>query len=57
MYNFTYNVNDPNCPSNDNATVTVNVSAVMVTFTALADLCIDAGVQSGIGGGAPLGGV
>ena len=28
-----------------------------VTFTALADLCIDAGVQAGLGGGTPTGGV
>jgi hypothetical protein len=28
-----------------------------VTFTALPDLCIDAGVQSGLGGGLPTGGV
>ncbi|MEL6865197.1 MAG: hypothetical protein AAFP19_12290, partial [Bacteroidota bacterium] len=28
-----------------------------VTFTALADLCINAGVQSGLGGGTPTGGV
>ena len=27
------------------------------TFTALADLCIDAGVQTGLGGGMPIGGV
>ena len=29
----------------------------VVSFTALADLCIDAGVQSGLGGGSPAGGV
>ncbi len=29
----------------------------VVTFTALTDLCIDAGVQAGNGGGAPAGGV
>ncbi|MDF1699432.1 MAG: hypothetical protein P1U56_26505, partial [Saprospiraceae bacterium] len=28
-----------------------------VTFTALADLCLDAGVQAGLGGGAPTGGI
>jgi len=28
----------------------------MVAFTALADLCIDAGVQAGLGGGTPTGG-
>ena len=28
-----------------------------VTFTALADLCINAGVQTGLGGGSPTGGV
>ncbi len=37
-------------------TVTVNVNPT-VTFTAPADLCIDAGVQAGLGSGSPTGGV
>jgi len=35
------------------SSVTVNI----VSFTALSDLCIDAGVQTGLGGGSPSGGV
>ncbi|QIE58286.1 HYR domain-containing protein [Rasiella rasia] len=30
---------------------------IVVTFTAPADLCVDAGVQAGLGGGSPTGGV
>ena len=32
-------------------------STVSATFTALSDLCIDSGIQAGLGGGAPTGGV
>ncbi len=32
-------------------------TSVSTSFTALADLCIDAGVQAGLGGGTPTGGV
>ena len=31
--------------------------SIVVTFTAPADLCVDAGVQAGLGGGTPTGGV
>ena len=42
----------------DSATDQVEVFApVTGTFTALADLCIDAGTQTGLGGGLPVGGV
>ncbi|MEM9822240.1 MAG: hypothetical protein AAF985_14250, partial [Bacteroidota bacterium] len=42
----------------NSATDDVAVFAVgAVTFTAPADLCIDAGVQTGLGGGSPAGGV
>ncbi|MFT5860865.1 MAG: hypothetical protein ACI865_002981, partial [Flavobacteriaceae bacterium] len=38
--------------------ITITVNALpTVTFTALADLCIDAGVQAGLGSGTPTGGV
>ncbi|MEM0519353.1 M6 family metalloprotease domain-containing protein [Aequorivita flava] len=40
----------------DSASDTVEVLPAGVTFTALADLCINAGVQTGLGGGAPAGG-
>ena len=39
------------------ATYDINVLASgTVSFTALADLCIDAGIQTGLGGGTPTGG-
>ncbi|WP_034062648.1 beta strand repeat-containing protein [Lacinutrix jangbogonensis] len=42
----------------DSANDDVEVFALpMVTFTALADLCLDSGVQTGLGGGAPTGGI
>ncbi|MFT6503562.1 MAG: hypothetical protein ACJASQ_003700 [Crocinitomicaceae bacterium] len=44
------------CPNSSGVSVTINAGAA-VTFTALADLCIDAGVQAGLGGGLPTGGV
>jgi len=34
-----------------------NMSLIALTFAAPADLCLDAGVQSGLGGGTPTGGV
>ncbi|MDB3906151.1 hypothetical protein N9355_01620, partial [Crocinitomicaceae bacterium] len=44
------------CPNSSIVSVTIQ-AAVSVTFTALADLCIDEGVQTGLGGGLPTGGV
>ena len=39
-------------------TISLNINAdPTVTFAALADLCIDAGVQTGLSGGSPIGGV
>jgi hypothetical protein len=35
----------------------LEVSLPTVTFTAAADLCIDAGIQSGLGSGTATGGV
>ncbi|MDT0622607.1 BspA family leucine-rich repeat surface protein [Croceitalea vernalis] len=42
--------------TSDAATLTVNPMPT-VSFTALADLCIDSGVQTGLGGATPTGGV
>ncbi|MBX2827118.1 MAG: HYR domain-containing protein [Flavobacteriaceae bacterium] len=56
-HTLTYTFTDANgCSAS--ATDDVEVFALpSVTFTALADLCVDAGVQTGIGGGSPTGGV
>ncbi|TXD71540.1 M6 family metalloprotease domain-containing protein, partial [Aequorivita antarctica] len=57
IHTLTYNFTDP-CGSSLNASDDVEVfSAVAATFTALANLCIDAGVQTGLGGGTPTGGI
>ena len=56
-HTITYSYTDGNGCSNT-ATDDVGVFALPTpSFTALADLCIDAGVQSGLGGGSPSGGV
>lgn len=53
---ITYTFTDGNgCSDSDQTTFTVAFPNVQ--FTALADLCIDAGVQAGLGGGTPIGGV
>ena len=39
------------------ADVDIEVFSAAATFTAPADLCIDAGIQTGLGGGTPVGGV
>ena len=44
------------CTATSSVAVTVN-SSPTVSFTAPADLCIDAGTQTGLGGGSPSGGV
>lgn len=44
-------------PNADLSPVPFASIAIVATFTALADLCIDAGVQTGLGGGSPTGGV
>ncbi|QCE41464.1 T9SS type A sorting domain-containing protein [Psychroserpens sp. NJDZ02] len=44
------------CPTSSNESVTVN-AVTAVTFTAPADLCVDAGVQAGLGSGTASGGV
>jgi hypothetical protein len=54
-YTVTYTTTGA-CPNSSGVSVTVNAST-SVTFTALADLCVDAGVQSGLGSGAVAGGV
>ncbi|MEM9919275.1 MAG: hypothetical protein AAF990_14325, partial [Bacteroidota bacterium] len=52
-----YTVTDANgCSNSASFTVTVNAGPT-VTFTALADLCLNDGVQTGLGGGSPTGGV
>ncbi|MEQ9298489.1 MAG: hypothetical protein RIF33_08000, partial [Cyclobacteriaceae bacterium] len=56
-HTITYSFTDTNGCTNT-ATDDIEVFALpTVTFTALADLCIDAGVQAGLGGGTPTGGV
>ncbi len=54
-YTVTYNTAGT-CPNSSNVSVTINALPT-VTFTALADLCVNAGVQAGLGGGSPTGGV
>ena len=57
VHTITYTFTDGNGCTNS-ADDDVEVFALpVVTFTALADLCIDAGVQTGLGGGTPTGGV
>ncbi|MFT4536808.1 MAG: hypothetical protein ACI9P5_004185, partial [Saprospiraceae bacterium] len=57
VHTITYSYTDTNGDITS-ASDDVEVFALpVVTFTALADLCIDAGVQSGEGGGTPTGGV
>ncbi|MEZ4931472.1 MAG: choice-of-anchor D domain-containing protein [Saprospiraceae bacterium] len=58
----TYSLNDYVYMPFLTAPTTVNsvvdcANAVTVSFTAPADLCVDAGVQTGLGGGTPTGGV
>ncbi|MDH7444355.1 T9SS type A sorting domain-containing protein [Aquimarina sp. 2201CG14-23] len=55
-HTLTYTYTDGNGCTNS-ASDDVEVLGPTVTFTALADLCIDAGVQAGLGGGTPTGGV
>jgi len=52
-YNFT-NANGCSGSANDNVEV---FALPIVTFTALADLCVNAGVQAGLGSGLSIGGV
>ena len=56
--NITIYIYDENgsCSSEEFFTVDVNPLPVL-TFTTLADLCIDAGVQAGAGGATPVGGI
>ena len=57
VHTITYDYTDANgCSSSASDDVEV-FDLPVVTFTALADLCIDAGVQAGLGGGTPPGGV
>ena len=44
------------CPNTSSVVVTIQASSTS-TFTALADLCLNAGVQTGLGSGTPTGGV
>jgi hypothetical protein len=55
LHTVTYLTTGP-CPSSSNVNVTIN-ALPSVTFTTLNDLCIDAGNQTGLGGGLPTGGV
>ncbi|WP_034062129.1 LamG-like jellyroll fold domain-containing protein [Lacinutrix jangbogonensis] len=55
-YTITYTTTGT-CPNSSDVSVTINASTT-VTFTALADIALDAGVQTGIsGGGMPIGGI
>jgi hypothetical protein len=57
IHTVSYTFTDANGCSNT-ATDNIEVFALpTVTFTALADLCLNAGVQAGLGGGTPTGGV
>lgn len=47
---------DTDCRPSAMTTLTVNANPE-VSFTALADVCVDAGIQAGLGGGNPTGGV
>ncbi|WP_415374175.1 T9SS type A sorting domain-containing protein [Patiriisocius sp. Uisw_017] len=56
-HTITYNFTDGNgCSGSANDNVVV-FAVPTVTFTALADLCLDAGTQTGLTGGSPTGGV
>ncbi|WP_415376440.1 T9SS type A sorting domain-containing protein [Patiriisocius sp. Uisw_017] len=56
-HTITYNFTDGNgCSGSANDNVVV-FAVPTVTFTALADLCLDAGIQTGLTGGSPTGGV
>ena len=56
-HTITYTYTDPNgCTSSANDDVEV-FDLPTLTFTAPADLCVDAGVQAGLGGATPAGGV
>lgn len=54
---LTYDYTDINgCSGSASDDITVT-SSIATTFTAPADLCLDAGTQTGLGGGTPTGGV
>jgi hypothetical protein len=53
VHTITYTFNDTNgCSGSANDTIEV-FALPTVMFTALADICLDAGVQAGLGGGTP----
>ncbi|NRA92400.1 MAG: subtilisin, partial [Psychroserpens sp.] len=57
LHTITYTFTDNNgCTSSASADIEV-FALPTVSFIALADLCIDAGIQAGLGGGTPTGGV
>ena len=56
-HSITYTYTDGNgCTNTDNDEVEV-FTLPTISFTALADLCVDAGIQSSLGSGTPTGGV
>ena len=57
VHTLTYVFTDANGCTNSASDYTEVFTLPTVTFTALADLCIDAAVQAGLGGGSPTGGV
>ncbi|MCT4581480.1 MAG: HYR domain-containing protein [Flavobacteriales bacterium] len=54
-YTVTYTTSGT-CPNSSNVSVTINALPT-VSYVALADLCLNDGVQAGLGGGTPTGGV
>jgi len=56
-HTITYSFTDPSGCFNSASDDVEVFSIPAVTFTAPADLCINAGVQAGLGGGSPTGGV
>ena len=57
VHTITYDFTDSNGCSGSASDMIEVFALPTVTFTALADLCINAGVQTGLGGGTPTGGV
>jgi hypothetical protein len=56
-HTITYTFTDGNSCGNSTSDDVEVFGLPNVNFTALADICIDAGVQAGLGGGTPTGGV
>ena len=57
IHTITYTLTDANGCTNSASDMIEVFALPIVTFTAPADLCLNAGVQAGLGGGTPTGGV